>query len=1680
MAMKQEQHQIKGMQRDLTVSKFSPEYAYENMNIRITARENNTLMSVTNEKGTKEVNLSIDREPLEVHYGKPQSSYEAWTDKTVESDVTGYILVRDLEEIVHKYEFTISKGKSSTRIITAHLGETLEGLFFNTKEPVYDDVYQYYSDTQPAQTIYLDELLGTPLGECVINKYVTIFAKDTTTGIDYIYRISRENDNEDFKCKILFQGDANFDIEYPIQTLGSYENENIQKVYWVDGKNQARVINIIANKDYKNSYLFDFIRPLKHEEDVTITKKFQTSSNFSSGVLQYALSYFNNNGQESNIAYISRLLYVTNKDRGGAPDELCSCYFTIRILNADSNFDGANIYSIHRTSLDAVPYVKRIASIPIVDKLDFIATSSKSLEENTLDLDYRRHNLQDKFKVYTSNGEFHELSEYAFTFDQGGHKVYSFSSFHHIVDYAIYKNTIYMYNSNSFTVTIDEEEERILIKSEKENLIETVGVISTSKIITFSDPGNVGETIDPTELLYKGGEEIIPYTITQKDNTLFLGNLTIKRSYIPEDIRKELDECIVNTYLSEFTKVVDDPSQNSYYPYIGYYNDSSNRGITLFKNNETYRLGVVLLHTSGKWSEAIPIGDYLMDKPIESKYVNEILRYRFPYFHLLLEDTLLKKLANLGYVAVRPVVVYPNFEERNVIAQGILCPTVYDDTDRDSVYASSSWYARPKYVTTQDYKYDFLEFRDSGVTTGGRYLSGMEIFGYALRISESDFTFHSPDIEFNDSFPSAIKGAKMRIVGYAPIASSLSDYSIKATDRFRTNTLGGYPYKTVEHDFSRQYGTSYNQTSVSKWLSKQLRLVAAPVWTDGVITTSDPNNNDIVKDSRYSANFIVYPWHRNTSLNNDFRGNDGTSLLERKVFSTSLYLDSIYFSNDYIYDFEVAGDSYRTGITDLLLFNSNEVTPLILPKPLHVLEHNEDIYYGNIDTVKNARWSGVYVESPSQTSPMSWVQGLDIYISGSYQYPSLNSVVYTSAEPNANPDRKVYPKVNGYDSVSLRYKSTKHLVGRFNYAYNGKRVGLPQVSPFEMAIPLWNPNENDSAGDYILGTLKGMSLPADTSNLVENDYYFTNQYVDPNGYTGGDLYKVVNGKLTLLHDWGYFKVPLNLKLEYKRLDSDGYAYYVIHHRSNSNRLSIIEYDQVFRRTIHKDSLIPAIPQNYTKELAYGLFLIAEIYRDGVLNKFGGDTEFAYENNIWIAAGDTIKFEDSVSDKLAVQYYRGDTYLQRYDHLKTYPFDGNSKNNLVEIVSFMCETRINIDGRYDRNRGHKNNLSITPQNFNLFNPVYSQKDNFFTYNYLSLLKAKVDYFPNAITWTSEKMEASSIDAWTSINMASIINMDGDKGKVTSLQTLNNEIYCFQEQGISNIIFNPRVQIPVSDGVPVEIGNSYKVQGKRYISNIIGCSNKWSLCQTPNGIYFIDNLTNGMYMFDGQSISSLSDKLGFRQFIGANNSTELWNPRDFGNFRTFYDKTNDDIYFINDKYCLTYSELIGQFTSFMSYEQTPIMFNYMDKFYAINQYTDKSRVINKNKLWEINGGDYNMFYGEFKPYYVTIVANQDEPIDKIFNTIEYRADVKRDGVLMPNETFTQLDVWNEYQHGTLELVNKIGHPSSLKRKFRVWRANIPRDNGNRNRIRNTWAYVKLQMNKESTDSMELHDINVGFYE
>ena len=156
--------------------------------------------------------------------------------------------------------------------------------------------------------------------------------------------------------------------------------------------------------------------------------------------------------------------------------------------------------------------------------------------------------------------------------------------------------------------------------------------------------------------------------------------------------------------------------------------------------------------------------------------------------------------------------------------------------------------------------------------------------------------------------------------------------------------------------------------------------------------------------------------------------------------------------------------------------------------------------------------------------------------------------------------------------------------------------------------------------------------------------------------------------------------------------------------------------------------------------------------------------------------------------------------------------------------------------------------------------------------------------------------------------------------------------------------------------------------------------------------------------------------------------------------------------------------------MDYEGIYPMFNMNNNLYSFKN----------GNLWKHFAGDYNMFYGEHKPYYITVISNSNPTIDKVYNTLEFRSDSWNNNSLINDTTFSNLDVWNEYQHGSCYLDFSRYKPSNLKKKFRVWRANIPRDNSNmKDRIRNTWTYVKLSMNSANTWRTELHDLNIHYF-
>lgn len=1305
------QYITRGMQRDLSLSKFNPEFSFENMNIRITSREHGTLLSLSNERGNKEL---------------------------------------------------ITSG---------------------------------------------DLLKGTYLGHAIINNILVLFTKDDVSNNDYIHKITYIEVSDSFINKTLYIGKLNFNTQYPIETLVMYENDNIQKVYWIDGINQPRIINISdisrisqANLS-KDTTFFNFVPTLSLKENIIINRSSSSTGIFDTGTIQYCFTYYNIYGQESNIVNISDLGYITHSDRGGSPEDKISTSFNIVITNLEQKFDYLRLYSIHRSSQDATPTVKVVSDIKL--------------------------------------------------------------------------------NNQSYIDYIDT---------------------------------NTGYIIDPTLLFYIGGEDIVPKTMVQKDNTLFLGNYKINKVAISNTIKSNLQNTA--SFIERYTTYKDSNSFSGIYPYTNHL-DKTSSNIKTFKAGDYYRLGVQFQHRSGKWSEAVYLKDYqIKNYPIESTTpIGDIRPNNFEttFIEMSLDRNTLNILTQLGFIKARPIVVYPTLKDRVTLCQGLIFPTVYNVEDRvnNSPFVQADWKSRypESRISNSPIKGSVLSDINDELseiqcitTTPDPYIltkssSDIEFVKSNpenFYIDESILTIHSPELDTDELLTYDLSNTKLRIVGINRPRSRYTDLSITTSTAPFSNG-GGLDKRELAND-------------------------SVP----GIFTSVFGNFNawreEKISDDEYI--YRVFMWHRNGSLNTSKdKTVDGivsyaSAKLDKKKWSVHRFCtDNIYYKNRNL-------DSVELPLKSTTLFNSNEITTLKIKTPL-----GDKVYYGNIDKI-------ITTDKP---------------------YPIIRG--------NINSGDK------GTEPVRMKYKSTPHIV-----------VSLDNGDP--------------------TNKLQKILSVGDTSQVIE---YKDRQLI-------GTTYNSIT--------WDYIN-----KLDF------------------NNR---------------------ALP-------------ICELYKDIDINTiFGGKTEEAILNNTWLPCGPCI----DITTTNIVSYYEGDTYFQRYDCLKTYPFTQEDQNSVVDIISFLCESRINLDGRYDRNRGQASNLVANPTNFNLFNKSYTQNNNFFTYRTLDESRFSLNTFPNSITWSKTKLNGDLTDIWTNITLASTLEVDGDKGEITSLERLQNEIMCFQTNGISNILFNSRVQIPTTEGVPIEISNSYKVDGKRYLSYNIGTTNKWSIVQTPVGLYFIDGMSKGIYLLNSEGLISISDMLGFKSWCLNNITTDRYNGINKG-FKSFYDIANNDIYFVNSDTCLCYSEFLKQFTSFMSYEGTNSMFNFSNRFLAIKG----------TKIWEQNKGEYNKFFGVSKPFYTTIVANPDSLKDKIYNIVEARANFyDKNNRYIPNLFFTNLEVYNDTQMGKNFLSYDPNIPSTLKKKFNIWRAVVPRqsinltdsnDNINcRNRIRSPWAYVKLSYTTGDDVRAELHDIGVHY--
>ena len=198
-----------------------------------------------------------------------------------------------------------------------------------------------------------------------------VFVKKSDS-VDVIYKFYYDKSGQ---VAVKKAAEGNFKFGNDIKGIFCYENSELQKVYWVDGVNQLRYINL-AESNFKSNLYPEGKLPIKEEIYLDSSPEFRLNHTievertsgggvFTAGVIQYAFTYYMKYGAETGIVDMTPLYYISEAERGLLADETVGCSFRVKIKNPDTRFDYLRLYSIQRTSLNGTPLVKIVKDLKL-------------------------------------------------------------------------------------------------------------------------------------------------------------------------------------------------------------------------------------------------------------------------------------------------------------------------------------------------------------------------------------------------------------------------------------------------------------------------------------------------------------------------------------------------------------------------------------------------------------------------------------------------------------------------------------------------------------------------------------------------------------------------------------------------------------------------------------------------------------------------------------------------------------------------------------------------------------------------------------------------------------------------------------------------------------------------------------------------------------------------------------------------------------------------------------------------------------------------------------------------------------------------------------------------------------------------------------------------------------------
>lgn len=256
----------------------------------------------------------------------------------------------------------------------------VEGLKSLNNSSIQYKYYQYDENNDRVLELYstFDSDRFDIIGIAVIRNYICLITIDRFENeINCIFRLKLDNDIIDLT--MIASGEFNIvgDRNNQLSITTKWEDFDNIKVYWADGVNPLRSINIAELEDLNNynkepSFFNSTLSiAINKPEFVSFI-----SGNLKAGMVQYAYQMFNKNGSETVISPLSDLIHLTKSNafdvnyQGSTKDDNTTKSCKIKFEVTNDNFSRCKLYRIHFSDAATTPKVYLVSDFNIAPTLE--------------------------------------------------------------------------------------------------------------------------------------------------------------------------------------------------------------------------------------------------------------------------------------------------------------------------------------------------------------------------------------------------------------------------------------------------------------------------------------------------------------------------------------------------------------------------------------------------------------------------------------------------------------------------------------------------------------------------------------------------------------------------------------------------------------------------------------------------------------------------------------------------------------------------------------------------------------------------------------------------------------------------------------------------------------------------------------------------------------------------------------------------------------------------------------------------------------------------------------------------------------------------------------------------------------------------------------------------------------